>query len=435
MPPRRKQATSKKAAPGKTQATARTTRATTAAATRTLPPRAAAGRRQAQAPPADQADGDTDEEDGPPQRPTRKTTTKRKDKIVESSDEDEDADEAILPPAKKPTTAKAKARSTQRATKRPRDDADEDRDEEDGNANAGSPRRSKRAKRADSKAPATIVDDEDAGDGAADEQQGEANNDVGSGDDAEDDRDDPFEEINAIATRDSRTAVTFEEQDAELTVSLKVFNDPDPLRSRLGYRAQFSLTRPAADSEVERLTNVVGYIDAWRIAKRTANLPEANHLAFIQELTRNGTKRPNIRETSICMAALYTEKGEVRQKLDDGIIAQLNDNPLIFIEMIYIRPAFQGRRLLRSALDCFYQALAELPEWFAFAGTIVLIPGRPKGRLGDSHEGKEDEDVEKELEAIYERLGYTIYIKDGKARGHTVTVMGKLVPVREETDE
>jgi len=56
----------------------------------------------------------------------------------------------------------------------------------------------------------------------------------------------------------------------------------------------------------------------------------------------------------------------------------------MYIEMIYIESDFQRNGLLKPALEGFYETLANgIPEWFAFAGTIVLIPASPQGEHGN----------------------------------------------------
>ena len=89
----------------------------------------------------------------------------------------------------------------------------------------------------------------------------------------------------------------------------------------------------------------------------------------------------NIRETAYCMQALYRKTGKLKPKVRNRQ-EQLEDNSLIFIQMIYIFPEFQRRGLLRHALSGYHELLGRLSEWYAFAGRIVLVPAKPSGNRG-----------------------------------------------------
>ena len=107
----------------------------------------------------------------------------------------------------------------------------------------------------------------------------------------------------------------------------------------------------------------------------------------------------------------------------------------MFIEMVHIRPAFARNGLLRPALEGWYEALRRLTEWFAFPGTLVLVPSRPEGPKGEAWGEASPEDVEKTLIAVYRKNGFEIWVLEGKLNGELITVMGRTTPDAENDQE
>ena len=76
----------------------------------------------------------------------------------------------------------------------------------------------------------------------------------------------------------------------------------------------------------------------------------------------------------------------------------------------------------------FYELLIELPEWFCFKGTIVLLPAAPAD--GSRGWGKAPQkQVQDKVRRIFQSLGYIDFVRDGrislnKAEAVKVDVMG-----------
>ena len=235
-----------------------------------------------------------------------------------------------------------------------------------------------------------------------------------------------------ILAEETRTRhIQFRDADVELRVLLQVHSDPSGHSSRLGYRARFSLLTPGTGPVH------IGYIHTWRINKPTiampARLTPADD-AWRNELLRvNAGKAPlEIKETCLCLQALFNPDGGIREQVPSPIDRQLVENRMIFVEMIHIFEDYQKQGLLRHAFDDFHHLLARLPEWFAFYGTIVLVPERPEGPIGSSWNGRKDTEVQEILRATYKRLGYTDYVVDAavppKGKGGIyISVMGRTI--------
>ena len=243
--------------------------------------------------------------------------------------------------------------------------------------------------------------------------------------------------VEVLAEVESNVASTFDHNEVTLRISSQVHKDPTKFASRLGYRAGLTLIQSNQDEEDDEGTaTLVGYIHTWRIDKPTATYPNVVKDNWLRELVRGAVKKTApIRETSLCMRALYTEKGNVRAELADRTAdhtAELQRS-LIFVQMIYILPEFQGTRLVDSALAGYNEALSTLPEWYAFSGTLVLVPARPEGERGDGWGDETDANVEDRLIRTYERSGYKVWVRDVRVRASTgkdsaLTIMGRTIP-------
>ena len=101
----------------------------------------------------------------------------------------------------------------------------------------------------------------------------------------------------------------------------------------------------------------------------------------------------------------------------------------MFIKMIYILDNYQHQGLLRPVLLSFHDLLAALPEWYAFAGTLLLVPARPDDKRGEAWGDRTEEYVEEVLKGAYQKHGgYEVWANEAKVSGRLVTVMGKVLP-------
>ncbi|KAK3719929.1 hypothetical protein LTR37_004052 [Vermiconidia calcicola] len=192
--------------------------------------------------------------------------------------------------------------------------------------------------------------------------------------------------------------ITFEEPEARFKTVLRVQEDPANFRSRLGCNARFFLIRgrPDAGEQVEEGTSAenedheeyVGDLQAWRIDKPTAAHPNPR-TRWVDELLTVNPPDANARvsETAYCLQTIYPPTGALHTRATSLAAhrpgpAAFRDNSLLFIEMIHFFQGFRQRGLLKHALRAYFDFLANLPEWFAFHGTVLLVPAAPDGERG-----------------------------------------------------
>ncbi|KAF2485097.1 hypothetical protein BDY17DRAFT_321965 [Neohortaea acidophila] len=150
------------------------------------------------------------------------------------------------------------------------------------------------------------------------------------------------------------------------------------LSSRLGYRLNFFLS---TDS---RVFEHVGDIHSWRIDKPKSNerikpafqkdYMEADFTPGINDLDIDG----RVKENAVCMQAIYKLDGTLRKEFK-GFEQRLWENKLMFVELVEIFDGFRQRGLAGRMLAMYHTLLRspDLPEWYQFAGTIILVPSPP----------------------------------------------------------
>ena len=220
-----------------------------------------------------------------------------------------------------------------------------------------------------------------------------------------------------------------------LTATLQVCEDRYQHRSRLGYHCRFHLQRDLkSNDEGERCAEIT----AWRIAKTTDAQPRAS-APWIQELLAPAQSqiKKGLREATLCLKAMFPKDGAVRaDKIqDDAIREKLVSDSLLFIELIVTLDGFQGQGLLTPMLSAYHQLLRILPEWFAFSGLSILVPGKPEN-FRSRYEKKSREEVEKDLTRAYSKRDFKLIangeveVKKGEFRA--VPVMARVVPTLDE---
>ena len=241
-----------------------------------------------------------------------------------------------------------------------------------------------------------------------------------------------YEDINdahqtTLAKRQARVECLYNDNPAALIVSLKVFSDPNNYASRLRYCTRLELTYKAINEwhGNRRQNNIVGHIEAWRIVKPAPNLPGVNN-AWVKELLANKEKEAETYETALCMRALFTRVGEPKTALGK-YTAQIRDDPIMFVQTIYIRCHFRQKGLLSPSLDGFYTTLGGLPKDFAFAGNLVLVPGPLDISIATAWRGMDVNEVERRLTTTYLNRGYAVWIKNARVGGNIISVMGRKV--------
>ncbi|KAK3679336.1 hypothetical protein LTR78_000897 [Recurvomyces mirabilis] len=233
-----------------------------------------------------------------------------------------------------------------------------------------------------------------------------------------------------LAAQESTTDITLKDGEARLTVRLQVSLDEDS-SSRLAYHARLYVSYIDRD-DVDEGGEYAGYISSWRIDKPTAAKMNAKASWTDELLPPKASKgKGGISETAKCLQALFDKDGSLSKNVEDAEVCKsLEDESLMFIGMIYFEPGFRGKGLLASAFDGYYTSLRQLPEWFAFAGNIVLVPAKPVEHQAAWGKTPDDE-VEKILIGTYEKAGYTrladAELRIGPGKFERLVVMGRMV--------
>lgn len=238
--------------------------------------------------------------------------------------------------------------------------------------------------------------------------------------------------VAALAEISDVVECDFQGSPARLRTTLQVHQDPQAPPYLLGYRILLQLDR---SSDGEPRWENAGYIDSWRIDKTTAAHPDGTKDAWHRELLAPSIDEawPDMKqEAAYCLKALYTKQGQPMKKIKNlDREALLASQSLLFIQMIYFHEAFQRQGLLRRALSSYHKLLGQLPEWFAFAGVVVLVPSRPDGARGSGWGKLDDDAVVATLETIYTNTGYERWVSSVVSETRVV-VMGRTVPYAPE---
>ncbi|KAI7192620.1 hypothetical protein KC316_g7542 [Hortaea werneckii] len=237
---------------------------------------------------------------------------------------------------------------------------------------------------------------------------------------------------NHIAHYEIVDDIPIKEKAGYLKTKLRIETDPTS-QHRLEYNATFSLVHspnPSENQEDEE-EQEVGYLLSWRVDKSTSTHPEAKN-PWKDLLTLPIPRQPSSqRELAKCLQAIYDKKGVLRPVFH-AHEAELTENSLLYIEMVFLDETVRRTGAFRSAMQGFEAALAGLPEWFAFVGTVILVPGMPIVHQ-DAWEGeKDDAKIEEVLIGKYSKRGYEVWARKAEVRIRTgeveeICVMGKTV--------
>jgi len=229
-----------------------------------------------------------------------------------------------------------------------------------------------------------------------------------------------------MAQVETSESVKFKGGNARFITRLQVYTDPDS-NSRLAYNARFFLTPDGTDEQ-----RYIGYLSSWRIRKPTVAHPRARS-NWQAELLKNKPNRlhVNVRETAKCLKALFHKDCTVRAEFEK-YRNQLQENSLIYIESLFLTAEVRGQRLMKFAMGGYDALLGQLPEWLAFTGTLVLVPGKPI-KHQESWEGKSDEQIVADLVVRYEARGYIVWAQEVRVEiaagvSETICMMGKSLP-------
>ncbi|KAK5128355.1 hypothetical protein LTR85_003023 [Meristemomyces frigidus] len=271
----------------------------------------------------------------------------------------------------------------------------------------------------------------------------------------------PVQEPVTLAEVEMAVGIEFEGREASFITRLQVLTDPDT-QSRLAYNARYFLVRAVEAANVEaadveaadveganveaanveganveaanvegadvegadvegadvdeanvEAANVeteIGLLNSWRFDKRTAARPLARAEWIEDVLTPDLTSPPmplDLQEAAMYLQALYEKDGNV-QPIYANLRTELQENSLIFIEMILLYDGFRGAGLLKHVMDGYNALLARLPEWFAFEGSLILVPGKPT-KHAEAWNDMDAGMVTERLVVAYQRRGYTVW--------------------------
>lgn len=208
------------------------------------------------------------------------------------------------------------------------------------------------------------------------------------------------------------------------------------LSSRLGYRLNFFLATNG------RVFEHVGDIHSWRIDKPKPNgrikpaslkdYMEADFNPKMDDLDIDG----RVKENALCMQAIYKPDGTLREEFA-GFEQRLWENKLMFVELVEIFDGFRQRGLAGRMLAMYHTLLRspDLPEWYQFAGTIVLVPSPPS--VEDlAGWGKLDLDAVQEiLVQMYRKSGYEVWRSLVKVGRYGAKIIGRTVGITESQDQ
>ncbi|KAI7693853.1 hypothetical protein KC322_g10596, partial [Hortaea werneckii] len=201
---------------------------------------------------------------------------------------------------------------------------------------------------------------------------------------------------------------------------------------RLGYNATFFVVPSSVPAEVqEEQEQEIGYLLSWRVDKPTSTHPEAKQ-SWKDILTLPIPRQPKPqRELAKCLQAIYDKQGVLRREFL-AHEAPLTANSLLYIEMVFLDETVRGTGAFKAAMQGFEAGLAALPEWFAFAGTVVLVPGMPIAHREAWEGERDDTKIEDRLIGKYSTRGYAVWARKAEVRIRTgeveeVCVMGKSV--------
>ncbi|KAK5118049.1 hypothetical protein LTR62_004095 [Meristemomyces frigidus] len=236
---------------------------------------------------------------------------------------------------------------------------------------------------------------------------------------------------NSVLVRVSDTIdLELEDRPARLTTQLQVEVDADS-KSRLGYQVSLFVSYDLADRE--EIGAPAGHLSSWRIDKPTATNPQSDAIWEDELLAQAAAKKAGVFEPAKCLQCLFTRDGAVGEQVTNREARHsLSVSSLLFIGVIMIDDAFRGQGLLRRVLDQFYSLLRRLPEWYAFHGNIILVPGKPTDIEGGIWTGKTDAEVEHILTEIYKKAGYAVWaektaVKTSRFEAEIMTVMGRSI--------
>lgn len=172
--------------------------------------------------------------------------------------------------------------------------------------------------------------------------------------------------------------------------------------------------------EGQNVYQFVGDMIAWFIRK-SHNDANGNP-AWIKELLNPQETDFDSEELRSMMKTLYTSTGQVQGGLNDHS-EELSTMRLIFVDSFELAAQWQGKRIGPRIMSMFFEIMKGIfPEGDSNL-VSVLCPAR--GSETDLGNEYTDVEVERKLQAQYERSGYRTWLQSEDDAADSVTVMGR----------
>ncbi|KAH9844440.1 hypothetical protein Tdes44962_MAKER01473 [Teratosphaeria destructans] len=130
-------------------------------------------------------------------------------------------------------------------------------------------------------------------------------------------------------------------------------------------------------------------------------------------------------ETRKVMQTLYTAGGARRRQFRD-FADMLAVDRILHLDTFIMLAHSRGTGLGRMALDFFHRLMRKLPDPYAFAGTVVLSPGKVEDQ---DYGGQSDQEIENGLIDFYSKSGYVVLVRGDRNSkvNMSLSVMGRTI--------
>ncbi|KAK0262187.1 hypothetical protein B0A54_05134 [Friedmanniomyces endolithicus] len=167
--------------------------------------------------------------------------------------------------------------------------------------------------------------------------------------------------------------------------------------------------------------------DKLQIGNLIANIVDRTALnargtpAYLDEMLRPGTRYD--KDVFDCFAKMYDASGQTLPALAAQSEAVQADQ-VVFIEELELHRRFHSRGYGEIALRIFHHALMNLPDGYAFNGTVLL---KPYSMNAGPVPTQDPYEVEGRLLRFYRKCGYEVwYEEEGREIGKRI--MGRTLP-------
>ncbi|KAK3621210.1 hypothetical protein LTR56_022920 [Elasticomyces elasticus] len=151
---------------------------------------------------------------------------------------------------------------------------------------------------------------------------------------------------------------------------------------------------------------------------------------FVPEPVGEHEDPVDLPEIVAMMQKLFDPEGGVSKEFKAHAAELKGNDRIVHLDTFQVQ---KGSGLGNTAMSSLHDLLTRLPGGYAFSGAIVLSPATPE-KLSKQLE-KEGTSVYKQesiLVTIYERKGYTVWLRGAEDEDGSMTVMGTTIALTEE---